>query len=195
MFTLFLFLLIDYVIIFFNLRLSFCLKVLFFLFLLCSEILGEIYSFYTIFPFWDNVLHFVSGSIVTYASFLLFNKFIKIVNFSTILMCIVFSFSCSLSFGVLWEFVEFSFDKYLESDMQKDAILTSFNTTYFSSVYNINHVGSITKTKIYTNNSVISIDNGYLDIGLYDTMIDLIIDSLGALFASLIMGYCLTKKT
>lgn len=195
MFTLFLFLLTDFIINSFNLGISFHLKALIFLFLLCSELFGEVFNFYTILPWWDDILHFVSGCLATYVSFIIFNKFIKITNIFTVLICMLFSFCFSLSFGVVWEFVEFSFDKFLVSDMQKDTILNGFNTTYFGSTSDLSNIGSIVETKIYADNDIISIPGGYLDIGLYDTMVDLFIGSLGALFTSLIIGFYLTKKT
>lgn len=193
MFTLFLFLLVDFIIKSFNLKISFSLKILIFLFLLCSEILGEVFNFYSIVTCWDDILHFVFGCIVSYLSYLFFNKYIRIINFSTILVCMIFSFCFSLSFGVIWEFIEFSFDKHLESDMQKDTLLKNYDTSYFGSTDSLTHINSIVKTEIYTNNGVILVD-GYLDIGLSDTMTDLFVDCLGALFTSLIIGYYLTKK-
>ena len=195
MFTLFLFLLLDFLIKSFDLKVSFHFKLLIFLFLLCSEIFGEAFSFYSIISYWDDILHFTSGCMVSYLGFLIFNRYIKIINHPTVLMCMIFCFCFSVSFGVFWEFLEFGFDKYLESDMQKDIFLNKFNTTYFDSTNNLTHIDNIIKTEIYTSSGVISIGGSYLDIGLYDTITDLLIDSLGAISVSLIIGYCLIKKT
>ena len=84
MFTLFLFLLFDFLVLLFNVKVSYHIRISIFLFLFCSEILGEAYNFYSIVPYWDDILHFVFGCIVSYLSFLFFNRFVKVISFNLV---------------------------------------------------------------------------------------------------------------
>lgn len=194
-FTLFLFLLIDFIIKEFKLYGLFYLKLCIFVFLFCSEILGEALALYSSVSYWDNILHFLGGTICTYLGYLVISKLITNLNKHISIVFMLFVFCFSVTIGVFWEFVEYSFDKYLYGDMQKDKLISRFNTTYFDSVDNVKRFDNIIRTDIYTNNDVFSVENGYLDIGLSDTISDLFIDSLGALCASLVIGFYLTKKT
>ena len=135
------------------------------------------------------MLHFICGVMATYFGYVLYNSLSA--NSKGILVSVIFSFCFSMCFGVLWEFIEFSYDKYLGSDMQKDVVLESFNTAYFSSVDNIENISRISKTEIHTDSGVIVVD-GYLDIGLFDTINDLFIDMIGSFFAS--FGIFFIKK-
>ena len=84
-----------------------------------------------------------------------------------------------MTVGVLWEFAEFSADRYLLKDMQKDKIVDSFQSVKINpdGVNVPIEVEDIEKTEIYADNgnTVIIIDGGYLDIGINDTMKDLIL--------------------
>ena len=84
----------------------------------------------------------------------------------------------SISIAVVWEIFEYSSDVFLHSDMQADtiieAIYTKINRTDgLADVYE-----GITETVV--NGQSLGI-NGYLDIGLIDTMHDMIIETVGAL--------------
>lgn len=185
-FTLLLFLILELL----KIKMSFFLKVSIYVFLFSSEILGEIFNFYSIASYWDNCLHFFSGIITSYIGFMIFNYFVKSNFKSRIWLCFIFVFCFSVTIGVMWEFIEFGFDRYLGSDMQKDTFINSFNTVSFDS---IKHVDNIVKTDIVTYKGVISLNSGYLDIGLYDTIIDLFLNVIGALCASSVIVYCNKK--
>ena len=53
-------------------------------------------------------------------------------------------------------------------------------------------IDNINKTKIYSNDKITTIENGYLDLGLIDTMKDLIVNFIGALIFS-ILGFLYIK--
>ena len=97
-----------------------------------------------------------------------------------------------MTIGVCWEFFEFISDKYFFTDMQKDIILNNFSSVEFNE--NISNkaitLNDVHQTIIYNKqgDKIASINNGYLDIGLYDTMADLFVNLLGALIFSL-LGY------
>ena len=95
-----------------------------------------------------------------------------------------------MTIGVLWEFFEYSADTYLRTDMQKDRIVTSISTVELDP-NNSNtpvRLDNIESTQINTKDGQIIINGGYLDIGIIDTMKDLIVNFIGAVTFSFI-GY------
>jgi len=102
-----------------------------------------------------------------------------------------------MTIGILWEFAEFSIDRVLNKDMQKDRIVTTVSSVALNpSGANIPIVvDNINKTIIYSDNNTREtvIENGYLDIGLIDTMKDLFVNFVGAIVFSII-GYLYIKN-
>ena len=176
-----------------GLKLLFCFKLLIYLFLFCSLILGEIFGFYISINYWDIVIHFISGVITFYLGLLIVKKYISFVNKSILFFSFFFAFCFSITLGVVWEFVEFGFDKYFGCDMQKDTYLTHFGTANFGDL-DIYHVNNIIKTEIYTENGVILLDKAYLDVGLSDTISDLFANVCGAFVVSMVGSYLLFLK-
>ena len=102
-----------------------------------------------------------------------------------------------MTIGILWEFAEFSIDKLLVKDMQKDRIVTRVSSVTLNPLgENIPIVvDNINKTIIYSDNNTKQtvIENGYLDIGLIDTIKDLFVNFVGAVVFSII-GYLYIKN-
>lgn len=175
------------------------LEIITYIFIFSAEILGEIQNFYGIFAHWDTILHTLNGFLCGAIGFSLVdilnnNDNIKI-NMSPAFAALV-AFSFSMTVGVLWEFTEFSIDRYLKKDMQKDRIINSINSVKINpEEENIPvEIKDISKTEIYFDkgNSKFVIENGYLEIGLNDTMKDLFVNFIGALAFSII-GYLYVK--
>lgn len=170
------------------------LEISIYLFIFAAEILGEINNFYGIIPHWDTMLHTINGFLATAVGFSLvdlLNKNSKGINLSPFYLCIV-AFCFSMTIGVLWEFFEYSADKFFYFDMQKDTILetvssVSINPSGENKPIILNDIGS---TIIYNKNGDVLqvIDNGYLDIGINDTMKDLFVNFIGAIVFC-IFGY------
>ena len=82
-------------------------------------------------------------------------------------------------------------------DMQKDEIVTSITSVEFDP--NMSNkaikINDIDKTILYNSNDeeLITIEGGYLDIGLNDTMEDLFVNFIGATVYS-ILGYFYIKN-
>ncbi len=104
-----------------------------------------------------------------------------------------------MTIGVLWEFFEFGADYYLNTDMQKDRIVTDINSVLLNEEgKNIPvKIEDITSTIIYSEKKgkiiEYKIDGGYLDIGIQDTMKDLLVNFIGATFFST-FGYLYVKN-
>ena len=104
------------------------------------------------------------------------------------------AFCFSMTIGVLWEFFEYGADNFLKTDMQKDRVVEEISTVYIHpDGENIPIIVNDIGYTIISNGGAkeIKIENGYLDIGLIDTMTDVLIESAGALVAAVI--YCLDK--
>lgn len=178
----------------FKIDLPTTLEVIVLLFIFAAEILGELQSYYVKFPYWDTMLHTVNGFLFAAFGFALvdiFNRNQKFsVRMSPLYLAIV-AFCFSMTIGVLWEFFEFGCDRIFGTDMQKDFVVTSFSSVYLNpDGVNIPVVvDNIADTAV--NGQSLGI-NGYLDIGLFDTMKDLIVNFIGAVIFSVI-GFIYVK--
>lgn len=163
------------------------LEIIIYLFIFSAEILGEINNFYGIIPYWDTILHTLNGFLCAAVGFSLVNLLNEAsdkINLSPLYLCIV-AFCFSMTIGVLWEFFEYGSDKFLKLDMQKDNIVTWISTVELNPA-NENKViivENIDKTVLYNKNNkeLATIKGGYLDIGINDTMKDLLVNFIGAL--------------
>ena len=176
----------------FKITLPTLLESIIYIFIFSAEILGEINNFYGIIPHWDTVLHTINGFLAAGIGFSLIdilNQNSKNVNLSPVFVAIV-AFCFSMTIGVLWEFIEYTGDIYFQFDMQKDTIVNSISTVYLEpeSKNKAVVVNNIEKVKLITNGNEIIIENGFLDIGLHDTMKDLIVNFIGA-FVFCIIGF------
>ena len=90
---------------------------------------------------------------------------------------------------------EYSVDKLLLKDMQKDTIVKTISSVTLDEKKENNPivVDDIEKTIIYTKDKEVVIEGGYLDLGINDTMKDLFVNFLGAITYSLI-GFLYIKN-
>ena len=181
----------------FKIGLPSLLEAIIYLFIFSTTILGEINNFYGIIPFWDTILHTLNGFLcagIGFALVDLLNQNSKQIHLSPLYVAIV-AFCFSMTIGILWEFYEFTADGVLRTDMQKDRIVQSISSVELNpDRENIPiKVNNIEKTEIYSKDGTITtIENGYLDIGLIDTMKDLFVNFIGA-FVFSILGYLYIK--
>ena len=96
-----------------------------------------------------------------------------------------------MTVGVAWEFFEYGMDNILHTDMQKDWYISDIRTVTLDPEQdnNVVNVNGIDYAILYdkNDNKLVELD-GYLDIGLHDTMKDLIVNFIGAVIYS-IFGY------
>ncbi len=177
----------------FNIKLPTVLESIIILFIFAAEIMGEIGEYYLRVPYWDTILHTLNGFIMAAIGFSMIdilNNSPKLhFNMSPIFVAFV-SFCFSMTIGVLWEFFEYFMDIATHTDMQKDIIMQGLSSvTLNPKIVNESVIISdISKTIIEGNVDGIAtktvVDGGYLDIGLYDTMNDMIVNCIGALIFS-----------
>lgn len=166
-------------------------------FIFAAEILGELAHFYTQIPIWDTMLHTLNGFLfaaVGFSTVDLLNRNSKNMSLSPLYLTMV-AFCFSMTIGVLWEFFECAADLFLGQDMQKDFIVDHFQSVKLDETNSqqVIHVEDITGTVINTaSGKTYVIEGGYLDIGILDTMKDLLVNFIGAVvFCS--AGYAFLK--
>ena len=159
-----------------------------------AEILGEMGHYYLKISWWDTMLHTLSGFISAGIGFSLVNllndderlEF----NLSPLFLVIV-AFCFSMTIGVIWEFIEFGLDQILLVDSQKDTIIQSIHSVNLLNNGQTGHINNI--TSVIVNGQLLPFE-GYLDIGLIDTMQDLMVNFIGAFVFSIIGYFSLKYK-
>lgn len=170
------------------------LEIIILLFVFAAEVLGEISAFYIKFPYWDTILHTLNGFLCAAIGFSLVeimngNKRLRF-ELSPLFMAVV-AFCFSMTIGVVWEIFEFSMDTIYHLDMQKDTVIHSIYTVTLDPLADNKCVAITGITDVAVNGKELGI-GGYLDIGLKDTMYDLIVNFIGAVVFS-ILGYGYAK--
>lgn len=192
--TLLLLLVPSFVQLTFKVELPIFLEILILVFIYAAEILGEIDNYYFSIPYWDTILHTINGFVcaaVGFSMVSLLNKSEKIQFFVSPLFLAIVSFTFSMTIGVLWEFFEFSMDQLFAMDTQKDTLITSIHSAGVDEIlppFEENDIHEVT-----VNGKVIS-DQGYIDIGLIDTMEDLFVNFVGAATFSLFSYFYARNK-
>ena len=168
------------------------LETIMLLFIFSAEILGEIKAYYILFPYWDTILHAFNGFLAAAIGLSLIdilNKNDKFaISLSPIFVALV-AFSFSMTIGVIWEFFEFFMDQFIGFDMQKDTYVTAFHS------FLLNSSGDNIPMKVNIDSVVVNGEpwKAYVDLGLIDTMMDLIVNFIGAIIFS-IFGYFYIKN-
>ena len=106
--------------------------------------------------------------------------------------CAVVAFCFSMTIGVLWEFFEFGMDWVFGLDMQKDTVLDGIASVLLDPE-GLQRPFSIDGIQTVVVNGQDLGLGGYLDVGLVDTMEDLLVNFVGALSFSVI-GYRYLKS-
>ena len=156
-------------------------------FIYAAEILGEVNAFYVVVPNWDTMLHTLNGFLAAAVGFsmvILLNDNEKLTFELSPFFLALLAFCFSMTIGVLWEFFEFFMDTFLHTDMQKDTIIHTIHSvtldpTRSNQVVTIHNIQDVVGQRRAAWGCA-----GYLDIGLIDTMKDLMVNFLGALVFS-----------
>ncbi len=157
----------------------------FFIFYAAAPLMGSVYKLYYITSWWDDLLHTAAGVVFAmFGIFLVtfFNKGKK----PQLLVCLVFAFCFSLTVSALWEMFEFWTDVLLDTDMQRDTIIDAIHSHDLAQmagdVESIEGIG-----EVIINGKPLGL-GGYLDIGLIDTMKDMMVEAIGAIIYVVIVA-------
>ena len=171
------------------------LEIIILLFIFSAEILGEIREFYVTLPGWDTMLHTVNGFLAAAIGFSLvdiLNREERIALSLSPFFVAVTAFCFSMTIGVIWEFFEYAMDCFFNMDMQKDTVIHTIRSVALHPEGRNIPVVIEDIHSVAVNGVTLNID-GYLDIGLHDTMKDLLVNFLGATVFSVI-GYFYVKS-
>jgi len=177
----------------FNIELPGTLEVIVMLFVFASLVMGEMGNYYIKFPHWDTILHTLNGFLCAAVGFGMvdiLNQNEKIKFTLSPLFLAVVSFCFSMTIGAVWEIFEFACDVFMGIDMQNDTLIESFSSSFLSG--NTMMLESVENIQTVSVNGQVLVKGGYLDIGLYDTMMDLVVNFIGAVVFSII-GYFYVK--
>ena len=192
--VLFLFLLPMFVQKNFGIELPSTLEIIILVFIFASEILGELGCFFINVPNWDSILHTTTGFLCAAFGFALIdilNRNDKIKFELSPIYVALAAFCFSMTIGVLWEFFEFGMDRLFHMDMQKDTIVHTISSVMLDPTNKNIPITIDNITSVAVNGQDLGF-NGYLDIGLYDTMEDLFVNFIGALTFS-VFGFFYIK--
>lgn len=168
------------------------LEIIVLIFIFSAEILGEVNEFYLKVPHFDTIMHTLNGFVccgIGFGLVELLNKNVKNFHLSPFYVTLV-AFCFSMTIGVMWEFYEYGSDKFFKTDMQKDVIIKDISSVKLN-LEEINVpilIEDIKKTTIEYEGTIYVLENGYLDIGINDTMKDLLVNFIGAIIFC-IFGY------
>ncbi len=149
------------------------------LFYALGPMLGQTYRLYYITNWWDKLLHLMGGL----AFALVGSQMPALLGVKEPKPALRFfcAFFFSVAIAALWEFFEYGMDQLFAMDMQQDRLIAAIHSYELGADLGaLGHIGSIQSVLI--NGQTLP---GYLDIGLHDTMGDMLLESLGALLLSL----------
>ena len=156
---------------------------LFGLFYAIGPMLGQCYNLYYTVSWWDKMLHISGGVMFAFLGLFLFEKYVG-KDKKKMVMTAVFALCFSIAIAVLWEFCEFGADTFLGMDMQDDTVITHINSYLLNEGVGI--AGSIENIEeVIVNGQVLPV-KGYIDIGLTDTILDMLLETMGAVVVAII---------
>ena len=162
------------------------------LFYAIGPMLGQCHNLYYTVPWWDKMLHILGGVMFAFFGLFLFEKFVG-KDKKKVVITAVFALCFSMAIAVLWEFCEFGADTFLGMDMQDDTVVTHINSYLLDEGVGV--AGSIENIEeVIVNGQVLPV-KGYIDIGLTDTILDMLLETMGALVVAIIYITCKGKYT
>ena len=170
-------------------RVGYILTVLI-IFSACGGLLGSSYNVYMILPWFDSLLHAVSGILFFAAGFMLGEVFFGKDNVNKHFFGkLAFAIFFSTTVGVAWEFFEYLISETMGFDMLEDAMVTDIQSYLLSQSHNVAiELNDITQTVITYDGGKEEwvINGGYMDLGLYDTLNDLLIAAAGTVSIAIV---------
>ena len=146
-----------------------------------GPMLGHCWKLYYTVPVWDKLLHISGGVMFAILGAYFFDLLAK--NKELPVVRTVFALCFSMAIAVLWEFCEFGADTFLGMDMQDDTVIHSLTSYLLGESLGV--TGSIENIQSVVVNGVAL--PGYIDIGLIDSMLDMLLETLGALVTCLLI--------
>ena len=146
-----------------------------------GPMLGHCWKLYYTVSVWDKLLHISGGVMFAILGAYLFDLLAK--NKGMPVVRTIFALCFSIAIAVLWEFYEFGMDVFLGMDMQDDMVIHSLTSYLLGNAMGV--TGSIENIQSVVVNGVAL--PGYIDIGLIDSMLDMLLETMGAMITCLML--------
>ena len=185
----------------FNIKVPSALEISAVLFTFMCVVGGEIGHLYAQFPLWDKILHTFSGFLIAAIGLAFMDFFTKrksSVFRLTPFFAVFFAFFFALGVEVIWEVFEYAVDTFTGvTDMQAD-----YYINYFTSKKAGGETNPVPIVVGGIKDVIITFEDGrealvlpdYIDVGLADTMHDLIVGAAGAFLFCAIEFIALVKR-
>ena len=148
-----------------------------------GPMMGKCLNFYYTVYGWDKLLHISGGVMFAFFGVFLFERLAGRRR-ETMVIAAIFGLCFSIAVSAVWEFFEFGHDVLLGGDMQMDTVIHEMHSYMLSDM--VGESGELKEIKNVTVNGKPLPVDGYIDIGLIDTMKDMILESVGALAVAVI---------
>lgn len=143
-----------------------------------GPMLGKAYKLYYLTNWWDKLLHTCGGVAFAAVGTCLAAGLNGGRDTSPVLLG-VFGLCFSIAVSAVWELFEFGVDWLFAADMQNDTVVHAIHSHFLSDTPGV--LRSIGDIREVTLDGVPLEAGGYLDIGLIDTMQDVLVETVGAL--------------
>lgn len=146
-----------------------------------GPMLGHCWKLYYTVPVWDKLLHISGGVMFAILGAYFFDLLTKAKALPA--ARVIFALCFSMAIAVLWEFCEFGADIFLGMDMQDDTVVHGLTSYLLGESLGV--TGSISNIESVAVNGILLPVDGYIDVGLIDTILDMLLETLGAIVACL----------
>ena len=136
-----------------------------------GPMLGHCWKLYYTVSVWDKLLHISGGVMFAILGAYFFDLLAK--NKELPVVRTIFALCFSMAIAVLWELCEFGADAFLGMDMQNDTVIYSLTSYLLGNTLGV--TGSIENIQsVVVNGAALP---GYIDIGLIDSMLDMLLET------------------
>ncbi len=141
-------------------------------------ILGTCFELYALLPHFDTLLHLVSGFVFAALGYGIAEALTRRSGKNKV-MSLLFALCFSLAIALCWELFEWGLTVLTNGDMLEDTVIRDIRSYLLSGSHNESvDILGIDKTVIYYSGGEYVID-GYLDVGLTDTLTDMLVCLIG----------------
>ena len=148
-----------------------------------GPMMGHCWKFYYTIPCWDRLLHLCGGVVFAILGYYVFERLSH--GKASHLSAVVFALCFSMAVSVLWEFVEYGADSFLGMDMQDDTVVYGITSYLLGEVRGM--TGAIDNIQSVVIDGAALPMEGYIDVGLHDTMRDMLLETAGAAITCILL--------
>ncbi|MCR5136515.1 MAG: hypothetical protein K6C12_05400 [Oscillospiraceae bacterium] len=150
------------------------------LFYALGAMLGHSYKLYYKILRWDELLHLLGGFLFALVGFEIARS-ITGSGRDSLWFSALFGLCFSMAIALVWEFFEYGMDTFFGMDMQNDTVVHSIVSYQLGTELGVTG-GFPAIHQVVIDGTPLALE-GYLDVGLHDTMADSLVETLGAVLA------------